>query len=304
MYPSVFVQHSWLSFIKQDKNAEIIMIEIQQQNKIGFFIGLLFKKYGFRFIGSPFTGWSTPYFNIVGEINLDANLYFDLFKYIKKVYHPLLIEVVHKDVDEETATKFVNRELKTLILDITQDEKILFQNFKQDARNFIRQFEKKGSRIEISTYDIDFSTVYYNQLIDVFQKQNLRPTYDKLKVDNLINNLRNTDNILCLKVFNPDNICIASSIFIGDNDTFYFWGGASYREYQSYRPNEAMIWFAIKYWKNKGLKNFDMVGVRDYKRKFGPNEYTYYRLYISAFPFVVSVRNIIEKIYYRSLKRK
>lgn len=302
--PGVFLQKEWLYFIKEDKNAKILLIKIHYKNKSGFFVGLVFKKYGFTFIGSPFSGWSTPYFNIIGEIDVDKELYQKLLSYVRKKYHPLLVEIVHSNFTKEIVENYKHKELRTLILDISISEDELFKNFKQDARNFIRQFDRKGSRIEISNNDQSFASDYYSQLVDVFRKQNLMPTYNLSKVDNLMRNMINTQNLLCLKVYNPNNLCIATSIFVGDKDTFYFWGGASYREYQNYRPNEAMIWYAIKYWKGKGAKSFDMVGVRDYKRKFGSSEKTYYRIYYSSIPFIVSLRNLVEKIFYLRLSRR
>ena len=49
----------------------------------------------------------------------------------------------------------------------------------------------------------------------------------------------------------------------------YFWGAASWRKYQILRPNEAIQWFAILYWKAKGIAKYDMGGGGAYKRKYG-----------------------------------
>jgi hypothetical protein len=66
--------------------------------------------------------------------------------------------------------------------------------------------------------------------------------------------------------------CIATAIFPALNDSMYFWGGASWRLYQSLRPNEAIQWFAMRYWKTKGIPKYEMGGGGEYKRKYGGYE--------------------------------
>jgi len=66
--------------------------------------------------------------------------------------------------------------------------------------------------------------------------------------------------------------CIATGIFPGLHERFYFFGGASWREHQKLFPNELMHWHAMKYWKSKGVKAYNMVGTMDFKQKFGGTE--------------------------------
>ena len=47
------------------------------------------------------------------------------------------------------------------------------------------------------------------------------------------------------------------------------WGGASWRQYQKFQPNEAIFWYAMRYWKARGMQTFDMCGGGEYKRKYG-----------------------------------
>lgn len=300
---TLFTQNNWLEFINEDKSAKPIVVMINDSGNIGFFVCMRFIKFGFTFIGSPFSGWSTPYMGIVGEYHNLGKIYNELLDFLMKKYHPIMIEIVDQKLHEKDLNGFKYLPLETLLLDISISEEELFSNFKQDARNFIRQFEKKGSTIQVAEDLAEFSTEYYKQLIDVFDKQEMRPTYSKKKVDRLLNALQDTDKLLCLKVINPEGLCIATSIFVGYHDTFYFWGGASYRDFQFYRPNEYMIWYAIKYWKRKNFKYFDMVGVRKYKEKFGPYKKTIYRIYSLRNPFFLKLRNLVEKIYYKNLKQ-
>jgi predicted N-acyltransferase len=128
-----------------------------------------------------------------------------------------------------------------------------------------------GVRVE-ETKDLSFIDDYYSQLGDVFAKQKLVPTYPKDRVIALIGHLLESGLLLLVKATNNNGTCIATGIFPAMNDTMYFWGGASWRRYQILRPNEFVQWFAIRYWKAKGITRYDMGGGGEYKKKYGGKE--------------------------------
>ena len=309
---SVYTTIEWLRFIKKNQQVEPVVIRIFDEDEpIGFFCGGLQTKFGVRIIGSPFRGWGTGYMGIEllsgEEENYDRlSIYRELKTFLFKEYKCSFIEVVDRKLPYTGIKEkgIVSRPVNTLELDISIDKEQLFKNFKMDCRNFIRQFERKGATIHEAVPNEAFADEFYNQLIDVFAKQGLVPTYQKSKVYDLISSLSEEDRVLCLKVLDPDGKCIASSIFPGYGDTFFFWGGASYRAYQYYRPNEYMVWYAIQYWKEKGCKVFDLMGVRDYKRKFNPEDIEYTRLIIAKNSFVICIRDMAEKTYYKLTKVK
>ena len=59
---TVFITKQWLKFISETQNAEPIIIQINYKNIfVGYFIGLIIKKFGFNILGSPLPGWTTSY---------------------------------------------------------------------------------------------------------------------------------------------------------------------------------------------------------------------------------------------------
>lgn len=60
-----------------------------------------------------------------------------------------------------------------------------------------------------------------------------------------------------------------------------------------------MIYNAIKYWRDRGCTVFDMVGIRDYKRKFGSHEEYYTRLIFTKYKFLLKCRDFAAKTYYK-----
>jgi hypothetical protein len=153
-------------------------------------------------------------------------------------------------------------------IDLTREEGELFSNMTSACRRCIRKAEKEGVLIE-EAHDPGFADEYYAQLKDVFAKQGLAPTYDIERVRQLIAHLHPTGNLLLLRARDPDGRCIATGIFPHLNGVMYFWGGASWRQHQALRPNEAIQWHAMKIGKQIGVHFYDMGGGGDYKKKYG-----------------------------------
>jgi len=305
---SLYTTFEWLDFIREDSKATPFFLRITSNDELkGYFIGAIVRKFGFKIAGSPFSGWSTVHmgFNVTPEVDK-----LDLIPYIKKYLFNkkkvMLLEIADRDITVESAiSKGYNTDVsETLELEINHTDEELFKIFKTDCRNFIRQFERRGAILERAIPNDDFAEEYYEQLKDVFAKQGLVPTYSLEKVKSLLRHLIDGETVLCQRVKDPNGNSIATSIFLGYNKTFYFWGGASYRSGQHFRPNEYMIWNAIKFWRDKGYQTFDMVGVRDYKRKFGSHEVKYAHLMLARYPWIIYLRNLAKSAYFKSLEIK
>lgn len=94
------------------------------------------------------------------------------------------------------------------------------------------------------------------------------PDYHK-KMKMAFEKLRPKGMILGIKALNREGKNIASSYYIGNQYLVMFASNASYTEYLKICPNQALMWYAIKYWKSKGAKVMDMGGSGSYKGNFG-----------------------------------
>lgn len=305
---SVFTTLPWIQYIEEDAKAKPIIIRITDDSRfIGYFSGLMFRKFGVKIIGSPFNGWSTCYMglDLIGYDNR-LDIVEQLKDYLFNSFKCKYIEITDRYIAEEDAKErgITCLPMNTLELIIDRTDEELFKAFKTDARNFIRQFERRGATIEEALPDDTFAEEYYFQLQDVFAKQHLVPTYSLEKVKTILSHMKGTEELLCLRVRNPEGNSIATSIFFGFKDKFFFWGGASLRPEQHYRPNEYMIWTAIRYWRERGCKVFDMVGVRDYKRKFGAEEKHYVKLVFTKYKILLHLRNMAKYLFFSMGKIK
>jgi hypothetical protein len=158
----------------------------------------------------------------------------------------------------------------TAVIDLTPAEDTLFEEVHDDP---------------------EFAAQFYDQLRDVFAKQNLVPTYPIERVRSLIRHLEPAGRVLLLRAREPGGRCVATAVLPWHGGTMYFWGGASYRPDQHLRPNEAIIWHALRWARARGVTEFDFVGGNSYKQKYGTTEVAVPWARRSRSPLVAALRD-------------
>jgi predicted N-acyltransferase len=199
-------------------------------------------------------------------------------------------------LDELNGLGFQYRSYAGFEIDLTQGEEVVFSHMSSACRRCIRKAGKSGVIIE-ECHDSGFADEYYDQLKDVFGKQSLVPPYGVERVHELMRQVHPTGMLLLLRARDPNGRCIATGIFPAMNQTMYFWGGASWREDQSLRPNEAIQWHAIKYWQKRGIRFYDMGGGGEYKRKYGGYEISVPWLRKSKYACISHGRNYAQRLF-------
>jgi len=275
---TIFQTEEWLKFISITQNAEpVIAVILDGERQVGRFTGLIIKKYGIKILGSPFPGWTTFYmgFNLDKSVSCaDALIALKSFAFndLKCLHVEITDRSINRDNLKEAGYFFDSKRITSgYEIDLTINKDDLFGKMSQTSRWCIRKSIKNGVSIEVAN-DRSFAYDYYSQLKDVFAKQGLVPTYPIERVKILIDCLNSSGMLLLLRARNSEGVCIATGIFPAMNDTMYFWGGASWRSYQKLYPNEPIQWFAMQYWKEKGIKKYNMGGGGEYKRKYGGYE--------------------------------
>jgi hypothetical protein len=270
---TVFQTREWVEFLAETQRARPVVAELRDDGDVvGYFTGLTFQRFGIRILGGSFPGWTTPYvgFNLEkGASRRDAleaieRLAFDELRCL----HLALSDRCFSAEDGKELG-FEIRLQESYETDLRQSEEEIFKRMTSACRRCIRKAEKSGVTIE-ETRDPAFADVYYEQLKDVFKKQKLIPTYDLARVRALIRHLAPTGRLLLIRALDARGACIGSGIYPGFNKLATFWGNASYRSMQILRPNETLHWYAMRYWKARGIEVFDWGGGGTYKEKYGP----------------------------------
>jgi hypothetical protein len=291
---TVFQTRAWLEFLAETQNAVPVVAELCQESGFaGYFTGLTMRRLGIRILGSSFPGWTTPYigFNLLPGVSrrqalqaVETLAFGEL-----KCAHLEVSDRWFSDVDGPDLG-FRRKFFETYETDLLRSEDELFSGMESACRRCIRKAEKSGVRIEEAA-DPGFADDYYEQLKDVFGKQKLVPTYTVERVRSLIRHLLPTGRLLLVRALSAEGKCIGTGIYPGFGEVAEFWGNASLRSSQILRPNEALHWYALRYWKARGVKVFDWGGRRPYKEKFGPKPVSVPCFYKSRYRILDTLRD-------------
>jgi hypothetical protein len=292
----LFQTRPWLEFLERTQGAEPVVAELSDGG--GWFTGAIVKKAGVRILGSPFPGWTTAFmgFNLADGVSRREAVQ-ALTRFAFKELGCLHLELRDRNLalDDVAGLGFGSSDAMTFLLDVSAEEDELFQRWDSSARRAFRKSEKSGVTVEEAS-GVDFADEYYTQLLDVFAKQELTPGYGVERVRELIRSLEPTGNVMLLRARDAEGTSIATAVFPGFNGVAYFWGGASYREHQILRPNEAVFWNAMRMWKARGGHTLDLAGGGDYKKKYGPTELHVPFLRKARFPGIATARVWAEKV--------
>jgi len=269
---TVFQTREWIHFVSEAQGATPLIAELREGNDVvGYFSGLTFTRLGVKILGSSFPGWTTPYmgFNLApGAARAKALAAVEEMAWSS-------LKCLHMEVSDPYFTSEDGKSLgftceffATYRTDLRKSEEELFDGMDSACRRCIRKAEKSGVTIE-EAHDLEFAEEFYQQLVDVFARQRLVPTYTVERVQTLIKHLEPAGRVLLIRARDRDGNCIASGIFPGFNKIAEFWGNASFRSSQILRPNELIQWYAMRYWKRRGVEVYDWGGEGSYKEKYG-----------------------------------
>lgn len=303
---TVFQSREWLAFIAETQKGTTVVAELRNDaGLVGYFSGVLIRKMGIRMLGSSFPGWTTPYigFNLLPNKITRSEAMEGLRRWAFQELGCLHFEVSDWYFRSENtlAPQLDATAYESYESDLTLPEAALFGQMDSACRRCIRKAEKSGVTIEHAT-DAGFADEYYEQLKDVFAKQGRVPTYDAERVRSLVRHMQPTGRVLLVRARDPEGRSIATGIYPGWNEVAYFWGNASWRSGQQWRPNEALHWYAMKYWKERGAKSFDWGGGGAYKEKYGVVPLSVPWFYNSKYRIMTTARNEARALYYRSQK--
>lgn len=272
---TVFQTREWTSFVRVSQGAVPVILGIRDGSRaVGYFVGLIVERFGMRVLGSPIPGWTTDYMGFVlepGSCRISATR--GLFEFAFGHMGCAHVEVMDRQLTVQDVNQLREKYqlYEGFTVDLTADEATLFANFTSSCRRAIRKADKEGVQVEVAPVQ-GFAEDYFEQLTDVFAKQGLVPTYGLDRVRHLIAHLHPAGQLLLVRARDRNGRSIATGIFPFFHGVMYFWGGASWREFQILRPNQALHWFAMKHAKGQGVHTYDLGGAGEYKRQYGGRE--------------------------------
>jgi len=287
----VFQTRGWVSFLAESQNATPIVAALHDSGQIvGYFTGLLFSRMGVRILGSPLPGWTTPFmgFNLLPDVSYGEALQAlegFAFRHLR-CFHLEISDLRFSPQHGERAGYSYDF-AETFTTDLTRSEDEILKSMQHSCRSNIRKAERSGVWVEEANDDA-FSEEYYEQLKEVFLRQELVPSYGAERVQQLLKHLLSSGSLLLLRARDRHNVCIATSIYVGLNKVAFYWGNASRRDKVHLCPNQLMNWYALTYWKRRGIEVFDWGGAGGYgryKTRYGGRPFSYPQFRKSRFAF-------------------
>ncbi len=285
----------WIRFVQDSQHAKPVFADILDGScRVGCFCGLIISRFGIKILGSPFPGWTTMYMGFNLEPWVPRWMALDALKrFAFSDLGCLHFEVTDRDSMREDGehSGLSKHFFDSYETDLRKSEEQLFAELKPTCRTCIRKAQKSGVVIEEACGDDQFADDYYEQLKDVFAKQHLVPTYSRELVRLFLDYLYPTGQLLLLRARDREGKCIATGIYPGMNRLGHFWGNASFRSSQHLRPNQAMNWYAMRYWRARGAEFFDWGGEGSYKEKYGCHKVVVHRFCKSRIPILPLLRD-------------
>ena len=303
----LFQTRAWLDFLVATQGGEPVVAAVEHDSEtVGYFTGLVVRRYRVRILGSPFMGWTTAYMGFNLEPGVDRAAALDaLAPFAFGELGCAYVEVRDRQLargDVDGRGWEIGPD-PTFLIDLTPTEEELLARMSPSRRRNVRYAARQGVTVEEAD-DPDFADEYFEHLQDVFAKQALVPTYGVERVRELIRHLHPTGRLLLLRARDGEGRSIATAIVPAFNGTAYMWGGASLREHQRVKPNEALAWYAMTYWKRRGMSEIDLGGGADYKRSYGVVEVDFPRVRRARSVVIGELRHAARRVYRASWRAR
>lgn len=283
----------WLEYLVSIGAGQPVVAILEDQGaELGWFTGMRRTMCGVPVLGSPLKGYNTAYMGlnlrpgVSRAAALRALARFALFD--QKCLYVELSDI-YCDLEAARSAGYEVTTSSGFVSDLTLSEEELFGRMTSACRRCIRKAEKVGVIIEEAEPD-GFASEFHAQLTNVFSHQGLKPTYSEERVARLIEHVHPSGDLLLLRARTPEGQSIATGIFYGFGKYSGFWGNGSMRDMLHLRPNQALHWYAMRYWKNRGVRWHHWGGGGAYKQAYGPDALTYCRQFKSAVPGIVKLR--------------
>ena len=150
---------------------------------------------------------------------------------------------------------------KTLIKDLTQSIDDIYNSFSENTRYKINRSIRDKDKIEIIQNPNNFMIDRFYDNLEFRQKFKKFETFTRKEVKNIKNNFWN-DSFL-ISSFTKDNNLVVSNLYLRDGDKIIYFAGGLNSENSKSKAGFQMIFEAMKFFKNLGIKVYDFEGLAD-----------------------------------------
>jgi hypothetical protein len=172
------------------------------------------------------------------------------------------------------------------------DEKRALKGLKDSARRNVARGKKLGLEVRFEQDD-RFAYEHYSQLAEVYLRRGHAINFGLGRVLSCFQEMRDAGQLLAVSVYLPDGTSIASAIFTVEGTELLLWSWAHREEHRWYRATELMTWTVMQRAMAAGCETFDLMGLGDFKMKFGAElDDRKYRWIRSRYRWLGQMRNL------------
>jgi GNAT acetyltransferase-like protein len=224
-------------------------------------------------------GVSLPFTDHCSIIASDGNQFQELFRKIIEYGK----EAKWKNIEFRGGKECFNSEIpsktfSTHILDVSQSEQKIFSTFRSSTKRNIKKAVKVGVQVKILNSLKSIKEFY--RLNCLTRKDHGLPPQPFYFFRKLYEHIISTNKGVVALGFYRDK-AVAGAVYSHFGNTAFFKYGASDKIYNHLRPNNLVMWEAIKWYEQKGYKSFnfgrtepDNNGLLQFKRGWGTKEET------------------------------
>lgn len=271
----VFHSPAWMRVIRETYGFEIaalVMLDGNEEPRAGLPFARVSDIFGERLVSLPFSDYCDPLVDSDSE-------WTSLIDRLIAERHAISVRCVHNDVPlGDERFPLVNR-AKWHGLDLRPDVEELWEGLDSAARRAVRKAQKEGVTVRLADGEDDLRAFYQMHLeVRKYKYRLLAQPYSFL--ENIWRHLvQSGAGALLLAVH--DGEPVGGALLLEWKNKLYYKFNASRHTHLSVRPNDALMWEAIRFGKGRGLAYYDF-GLSDwdqdelvrYKRKYARDEKT------------------------------
>ena len=142
------------------------------------------------------------------------------------------------------------------------------KQLKDSARRNVTRGVKQGLEVRFES-DESFVDEHYQQIKEVYVRGGHAVNFSRRRVLECFRWMRDAGNLVAVSVYLPDRSNIATAMFTIEGSELLLWTWAHRTRYRWHRPTELMTWTVMQHALRAGCDTFDLMGLGDFKTKFG-----------------------------------
>ena len=268
----VFHRNPWLDFLIATRGVEFRRWAIREGHRTqGYFCGAIQRKGPFAALGSPLTGWQTPFMGPIVNRDVDFGDLLDALDVLAREEHLAVVELGNPQLPENVmrAAGYDIKPACTLLVRLTPgNQAAMWNGLDSKCRNQVRKAQKSRLTID-ETESPDIVDEYYDQYTAAMHNRGLAVQYPRDHAHRLFSFLIKADLLFALRVRDQAGRVLATGLFPHDQRAVYYWAGASWPDARELCPNDFLQWHLMCLAAERGLTRYDMLGTGHFKSKFG-----------------------------------